>query len=458
MSNLFEALGGTSGALRAFQQALTVTQNNVANASTPGYAKQIQTLEALPFDPPAGLSGGVAAGPVASTRNAFAERAVQQHVTAFGNWTQQAETLAPLQQLFDVSGATGIPGALTSLYSSFSDWAGDPNSGTARAAVLDSAHDVAGAFQTASQSLADATASAGQQLGTVVGRINDLTAQLASANAARAKSAVPDAGLDAQVYGALEELSELVPVTALPQPAGGVTVLLNGQTPLVAADRSFPLDLRIDASGARILDATQNDVSGAISGGRAAGLLAARNTVIPSLSAGVDRLAQTFADRVNSLLTAGSTGTAPGAPLFAYDATNPGGVARSLTVDPGITAGQLAAIDPGPPQVANGVALHLADLATSSDSNDRIDGMTYTEFFGKTAGALGSAISRAQTNTSNERDLATQARDLRSQTSGVSLDEEAVKVLEFQRSYQAASKMITILDGLLQTVIEMGPR
>jgi flagellar hook-associated protein 1 FlgK len=379
-------------------------------------------------------------------------------VAAFGNWTQQADTLEPLQQIFDVSGATGIPGALTSLFTSFSQWSNDPNSGTARAGVLDSAHDVAGAFQSASRFLAGATDSADRQLETVVGRVNELTTRLAEANAARAKSATPDAGLDARVYGAIEELSELVPVTTLPQANGGFTILLNGQTPLVNADHSFALDARIDSTGARIVDAAQNDVTGLMSGGRTAGLLAARNDAIPSITADVDRLARMFADRVNSLLTAGATADGPGAPLFAYDASNPAGVARSLTVDPGITADKLAAIDPGPPQVANGVAIRLADLASPGDPADKIDGMSYTEFFGKTAGDLGSAVSRAQTNTANERDLTTQARDLRRQVSGVSLDEEAVKVLEFQRSYQAASKMITILDGLLQTVIEMAPR
>jgi flagellar hook-associated protein 1 FlgK len=102
--------------------------------------------------------------------------------------------------------------------------------------------------------------------------------------------------------------------------------------------------------------------------------------------------------------------------------------------------------------------MRLAGLANSSDPAAQLDGLNYPSFFGKIAGALGSAISSAQTNVTVERDLGIQARDLRQQSSGVSLDEQAVKVMEFQRAYQAASKMVTVLDGLLETLMQMAPR
>ena len=50
-----------------------------------------------------------------------------------------------------------------------------------------------------------------------------------------------------------------------------------------------------------------------------------------------------------------------------------------------------------------------------------------------------------------------QARNLRSKASGVNLDEEAVKMVEFQRAYSATSKMVSILDQLTQVTINMLP-
>jgi flagellar hook-associated protein FlgK len=59
MPNLLSSLLTSAGALNAYDQVLAVTQNNVANASTAGYAKQTEALEAIPFDVDAGLVGGV---------------------------------------------------------------------------------------------------------------------------------------------------------------------------------------------------------------------------------------------------------------------------------------------------------------------------------------------------------------------------------------------------------------
>ena len=46
--------------LGVYSAALDVTQNNVTNANTPGYARQIATLQALPFDIANGLLGASA--------------------------------------------------------------------------------------------------------------------------------------------------------------------------------------------------------------------------------------------------------------------------------------------------------------------------------------------------------------------------------------------------------------
>jgi flagellar hook-associated protein FlgK len=69
MSGLFTALNSSASALDVFQRVLDVVQNNVTNASTPGYARQSLTLNALPFDPGAGVLGGVSAGEIQSARN-----------------------------------------------------------------------------------------------------------------------------------------------------------------------------------------------------------------------------------------------------------------------------------------------------------------------------------------------------------------------------------------------------
>jgi flagellar hook-associated protein 1 FlgK len=99
--------------------------------------------------------------------------------------------------------------------------------------------------------------------------------------------------------------------------------------------------------------------------------------------------------------------------------------------------------------------LQLANLATPQNPADEVNGLSYVQYFGSIAGGFGRAVGAAQTNQSVQGDMVTQARNLRQQTSGVSLDAEAINILQFQRSYQAASKLVTVLDQLLEQTVNM---
>jgi len=488
MSNLFAALQTSASALSVFQNALSVTANNVANASTPGYVTQTLGLYALPSDLNSGLSGGVGAAQVESARDVYAERAVQVQSTALGTAEQMAATLTPLQSGFDITGATGISGALNSLYSAFATWGSTPTDGSAQQGVLTAAQSVAQAFQQESTVLNQAASDADNQLTGLVSQVNSLAATIQQDNVQGQSGGGKDPSVEASLYNAVEQLSQLVPVQTLQQADGSTTVLLDGKIPLVVGQFQYKISSNVAVPeipaptnptgppSAQILDSSGQDVTASITEGQIGGLLQARNGVLAQLRGDsqqqgqLNQLAQSIADRVNAVLESGYSSDAvaatpttpavpavPGVALFTYDANNPSNIAQSLSVPATITASQLAAIDPGPPEVSNGIPLKLANLATPQNAADEIDNVSYTQYFGNIAASLGTAISDAQSNQTTAQGMVTQAQDLRQQTSGVSLDTEAIKVLEFQRSYQAVSKMVTILDQLTQTVIDMIP-
>src|ERR1700680_1630465 len=93
MGNLLASLLNTANALNVYEGALTVTQNNVTNANTPGYAKQRASLEAMSLDISIGLPGGVTLGPTESSRNGFAEQAVRDQQSALGYFQQRLRIL-----------------------------------------------------------------------------------------------------------------------------------------------------------------------------------------------------------------------------------------------------------------------------------------------------------------------------------------------------------------------------
>jgi flagellar hook-associated protein 1 FlgK len=483
MSNLLSALDASANALSVFQNALSVSSNNIANSSTPGYVEQTAQLDALPFDNATGVGGGVTSGPVQDARDTYAEEAVQSATTNLGTWSQLVSTLQPVQSSFNVNGQSGIPAALSAFYQAASTWSTNTSDSTDQQAVLNAAQTVAQAFQQQSAELSQATTMADTQASNLVSQVNSLAGQIQKDNVQLAQQGgSANSALQANVYNTLQQLSQIVPITSFTQTDGSMTVLLGGQSPLVIGQTQYQISsgLTVPANAsnpsgppsAQVLDSNGDDITSLIGGGELGGLLQARNGTLAQLNGdssqqgSLNQLAQSFADRVNTLLTSGNisdanttTGAAavPGIPLFTYTAGNPATVAQTLTVNPAITGSQLAAIDPGPPEVDNGVALSLANLATSTNAADQIDGMNYAAYYGQIAGNLGTAISSGTTNQTTAQSMVTQAENVRQTSSGVDLNQEAVTVMQFQRAYDAAAKMVNVLDQLSQDVVNMIP-
>ena len=477
MSNLLSTLLSTAGALDAYTQVLNVTQTNVANANTPGYAKQTQTLQALPFDPSMGSTGGVRAGEVQSSRDRFAEQAVRQQTTLLGQAQQNVNSFTSLQALFDISGGSGIPAALNNLFQSFSAWGQSPNSTVARQTVIQNATAVADAFQQTATGLARMAQDTTQQLQEAVTQINRMAGLVAGYNKQILNGDRSDAGLDAQINSTLEELSQYVNFTATPQSDGSMTVLINGQTPLVIGDQTYDILQQAvppDPATAAYPGAPPHqsivaydgaDLTSGITSGRLASLLNLTNSVLPnylgdaSHPGDLNDMAKQFADCVNNLLTSGNVSDGPppvsGVPLFTYDTNNDTNVAMTLSVDPSVTPDQLAAITPGPPEVSNGVPLALSQLSNPHDTTFEINGASYSEFYGSMATRVGNLLNDATNELQVQQSAVAQAQNVRQQLSGVSLDEEAAILLQFQQGYEANSKLITVLEQLSQDTINM---
>ncbi len=466
MSSFFAAIGTAGNALDVLQRAIGVVQNNVANASTPGYVTQTLQLNSNPFDPANGQWGGVSAGDLQSARSSFAEGAVWAANTQVGAASEQAASLQALQSGFDVSGTSGIPGALGTLYSAFSAWSTTPTSPTAQQQVLAAAQGVAQAFSGAAAGIETVRSQAAGSARSTVDSINQLSAQIATINGEIRSGNQNDAGLGAQLYSNLESLSNLVGIKAQTQSDGTVSVLMDGQIPLVVGQTQTQLSVANAPGsgpnsnappGLQILTSGGQDVTGQTGGGQLAGALQITNTVIPSLvgdshqQGSLNQLAQAVADRVNGLLTSGTTTSgAAGVPLFSYTSGSATSVAGTLNVSSGITGSQLAAVDPGPPAVANGVADQLAQLQNPASAADMVNGLSYTDFYSSVASNVGSLAAQASQAQSTQTQVLTQAQNARAQLTGVSLNDQAAALVQFQSAYQASAEVLTTIDHTIQ--------
>jgi flagellar hook-associated protein 1 len=471
MGGLFSALASSVSALEAFQNALNVEQDNVSNSSTPGYANQIATFESQPFEAQNGLYGGVTSGSTVSTNDYYADQAVQTQYSLQQNFNAQSTALSSIQSLFDVTGQTGVIGALNNLFTAFSSWATTPDSAANQQDVLSQAQALAQQFQSAAASLSSTTTQLNTQIGSTVQQINQLAAQIATDNAAIASGNPPDANAQADLESSLENLSQLANITVNYNADGTADVLLGGESGLVLGQQAYSIQANFTNTtqggnpnavpDAQILDSNGQDITSEISQGSLGGLLYVRNTVLPSLQGdgqqqgALNTLAQQVADQVNAILSSATTPSGQaGVPLFTYSAASPVDVAATLAVNSSITADELA---PASSSSGNGAALELANLGNSDAAADQIDGQTILGYAASIATQVGQQASDAQTGENLHTQLLAQAQAIQTQISGVNLDASAAQVLQLQQDYDAVGKMVTVIDSLSSTLINMIP-
>jgi flagellar hook-associated protein 1 FlgK len=412
-----------------------------------------------------------------SSRNEYAEAAVWEQTIASGYQDQMVNTLTELQSKFDISGNSGIPKALNDLFQSFSAWATTPDNLASRQAVVDRATQLASTFQQTYNAIAEQATNTEQQIRQTVDEVNQKIAEIQNYNHIALQGNKNDSGLNARMHAALEELGQYVDFSAHFEADGTVSITIAGQTPLLLEDKQYSISAGIvmpqnppptnpnAPANARIFAQDGSDITSLATGGQLGALLTLRNQVQASIigdayqSGDLNTLASQFASRVNDLLTNGQITAGPppqsGIPLFTYDTTNATDAAQTLAVNPAMTPAMLAAIDPGPPSVSNGIPLALAQLATPVAPADKINGLSFSQYYGQLAARIGGDLNDAQNNQEVQQSLLAQAKSLRDQYSGVNLDEEATILIQFQRAYQANSRFISVLNELTQDAIDI---
>jgi flagellar hook-associated protein 1 FlgK len=447
MSGISEALGSASNNIGSLERSLSIIQSNVDNASVPGYARQ-DLVGAI------GSSSDANVVDQQSSRNEYAETAVRQQNSLLGHFNQLTSILGSVEPNFSASGTTGIPNAINNLFAGFSALSTNPNDSSARQSVIDQATELAKSFNSTASNLASIQSNGRQQISSQVDTINHLASLVQAYNSSQQSNAsgASDPIVDAKLHDTLEQLSGYASVQALKQNDGSITLLLGGQTPLVVGKTQYNISANITSGPtASILDSTGADVTSLVSGGTLSGALVAVNQSIPSYQNSLNQLAQGVADSVNTALAAGvDTSGNAGAPLFTYN--SPADAAASLAVT-GIAPAELAAASVGAPG-GNGNALALSALGSAPSLN----GFTFTTFYGNLSASVGRDVASATDSQTVQTQLLAQARAQRTSLSGVSLDEEAVRLVDFQRAYEATAKLVSVLDQLSLDTINMIPQ
>ena len=455
MPSLGSILSIATSALRSHQRAINVASHNIANAETEGYSRQLAVL--TPWPPqklPNGVFGtGVRVADVAQVRDSLLDRSYLREVGETGQHRSLHGVLAQAEELLG-NPARGILAAASTFFSAFSELATRPDQDAARSLLRESGRQLANHFREASANLSDLRAVTERRLVTGVDRVNELTEGIAELNGeiVSDESAGATSGdlRDAR-RRMIDELGSLIPITATERADGAVGVNSGG---LAIVDGPDFIEVEVRTVGG-VLGVGIVGRPGLLPevGGSLGGFINALNTEIPFFQGRLDDLAVALVTEVNALH---QSGTAPsgttGIDFFA------GTSAWTLTLSDDVEA-DVANIVAGTDLSgayaagANDVALAIAQLRDASDLGGL--GLGFHDYHQETVTDLGLRVSSADRAAAIHETLADSIDGRRLSVSGVSTDEELVRLIQYQTAYQAAARVVTTTQELLDTLVRM---
>ena len=459
MSSVFGILHTGRSAILAQQKGIEVTGQNIANVNTPGYTRQrLNLVTGIPIPSSAGPIGtGVEAKEVEKIYDRFLGTQINNEMQDLGKWEAQKEALEMTEIVFNEASGRGLNQAMSEFWNAWQDLANDPSGHVQRMTLLGKSENLAYQFQQVYDALSPMFSPLDARIEEAVDAINLNAAHIADLN--QKIVAMEASGDNANEYRderhmAVNEISSLIDVTVFEREDGSVTLKLGDGNNLVDASNSSDLKVIPNESGHNDVfwaTAPNADLNDHISSGKIKGFMDARDVIIPEYMTRLENLADAIMTEVNEIHenSFGLDGLS-GRQFFEGSLTNGNFSVSSIIAGDTdkIAAAETAAGAPGD----NSAALAIAEL---QDKTVSIGGAntTFGDFYNAIVSDVGADVRQTINRFENQAGMLSHLEARKEAISGVSLDEEMINLIKFQRGYEAAAKLIKVADELLGTLI-----
>lgn len=472
----FNSLYTVRSGLFAQRRALELVGQNIANASTVGYTRQEVSLSAAePAHVINSTGRGIAEVNVVRYREEFLDRQYRGRNGALGYHSARSEQLQQVEDVLGDLSEGGLRGALNELFSAWDNLSLRPQETAPRVQIVQAAEEFLGQARTSFQELAQLRLNTDEAIRNKVAEINSAASQLAELNKAIVTGEVNQQQaheLRDRRDMLIDSLSRLAGASVTHHTDNTVSVFV-GSLPIVDKEFSFPIDQDIQqepdmatpplTSTRQFLsvltwNGTPNSVP--FPAGEIAGLLEMRDQGIPAFMEYLDNMVRTVATEINTAHTSGVG--APMTPQNIFDIQAQWmniQVDAAVKADPnvilagiGTTVGGVFSVAEGDGERARAISgLRDQTILTGDPVGTR--NVTPGEYLRTIFSVLG-----LQTQTAGQRaDAAAlqvnQADKYRQAVSGVSLDDEMTKMIQYQQAYNAAARVMTTIDEMLEIVI-----
>jgi flagellar hook-associated protein 1 FlgK len=231
-----------------------------------------------------------------------------------------------------------------------------------------------------------------------------------------------------------------------------VTLTTGDGTPLVVGLQSYNLQTSTGTDGMQhVLNQNGDNITSSITSGDLGGTIQTRDTTIPGLLTQLNTLANQFATAINTAQASGydQNGT-KGGDFFTASGSATSITAASIKV--AITDPAKIASSSDGTSGSNGNLVNLSAVQTTHLASGQTPGDAYASLVYQ----VGSLTSSANAESTAATSTLTQLNDQLSSVSGVSTDEEAANLIQYQQMYEAAARVVSTIQTLFSITMSMG--
>jgi flagellar hook-associated protein 1 FlgK len=477
-------------ALFASQTAIQVTSHNIANVNTPGYSRQeaILTEAQAMSTSPGQLGMGTIVTGIRRQTDSLTERQLISENGTYASLNYTSSATGQVEGIFnDVTGA-GLASRVSEFFNSWDDLSSNPQGTAERQTVVSTADLLTAEFRNVDSQLTTLKSNANKDISSITEEVNQIAKQIASINGEIKNALVlgqqPNDLMD-QRGALLKSLAEKIGYSSLTDSFGQVNVyvgngrtLIDGETAgsLIAdvntadpgSELLYDVKIRLPGQGGPV--SILDTITGTITSGELGAAIRFRDDYLTTVRDRVDQLAYSINTQVNAQHSqgyglAGSvpsngvnffTAIVPADPLKPEkDAARNFHVASNIASDLRLIAAARVEGAETPPALPgdNRNSLLMAGLRNLSIPG--LGNATVTDYIAGMVGQVGSETKGVNLDLQHQKVVVNYLETRREEVSGVSLDEEMTNLIRFQRGFEAATKLISVLDTLLSDIMNL---
>jgi len=184
MPSIFDGLYIGASGLNVAQNALNITGNNIANANTPGYTRELpEIVEKYPQITQIGAFGlGAKVESILSARNQFLDNTLNQQLAAQSYYQTINDNLTQIQNIFNEQNGTGLETALNNFFNAWQSLASNPDLATARQQVIQAGQTLTQIINSSYISLQQLQNNLNAQVTSNINQINTIAQNIANIN------------------------------------------------------------------------------------------------------------------------------------------------------------------------------------------------------------------------------------------------------------------------------------